>query len=122
MAKNKIRVQLDAGRYADIKVAPNQKVVRIEKVLPKGYILDIKANKNALRELSLEGYALYMHFVLNKIGYTEALSVESITKTTPISERKYYKAVDELIVKGYLVKTDSLDFDNFYVFYEGKKQ
>lgn len=121
MAKNKIRVQLDAGRYADIKVASNQKVVEIQKVLQRGYILDIKTNKVAIKELSSDAYMLYMHFMLNKIGYIEALSIKNIMDATSLSERKYYKAVDELIQKGYLVKTDNLDFNEFYVFYEGKK-
>lgn len=121
MANNKIRVQLDAGRYADLRVAANQKVVEIKKVLQRGYILDIKTNKVAIKELTPNAYMLYMHFMLNKIGYIEALSIKNVMDTTSLSERKYYKAVNELIQKRYLVKTDSLDFNEFYIFYEGKK-
>jgi hypothetical protein len=59
-----------------------------------------------------------MHFILNLPGYQEALSVAYITETTSLSERGYYKAVNELIEKKYLVRKPSTQFSEFYGFYE----
>lgn len=121
MAKNKIRVQLDAGRFYDITVATNQRVVEVRKVysnLNDGRVFDINANKKAMQELTPNAYTLYMYFVLKFPGYIEALSISNVRKSTKISEKGYYKAFDELVAQKYLVKKDSLDFDNFYVFYE----
>lgn len=125
MAKNKIRVQLDAGRFYDITVATNQRVVEVRKVysnLNDGRVFDINANKNALQELTPNAYTLYMYFILKFPGYIEALSITNVRKATKISEKGYYKAFDELVAQKYLVKKDSLDFDNFYVFYEAGSQ
>lgn len=119
MPKNKIRVHTKDRGVVDVKVVPNQKVIEIRKVHAKGgRILDIEANRKAQHELSAQAYALYMHFILNLPGYKEALSIAHITETTPLSERGYYKAVNELIEKQYLVREPSTQFSEFYVFYE----
>lgn len=103
----------------NIKAAPNQKVVTIHKVHGKsGKLLDIASNKKAMKELSLAAYELYMHFILSMPGYTEALSLQSITETTSLKERTYYKAVNELIEKGHLVKETHKNFKDYYGFYE----
>lgn len=118
MAKNQINVYSN-GKQIKIKVAHNQKVVMVSKVHPKkGKILDIAANKQAMQNLSPHGYILYMHFVLSVPGYIEALSSKNLTSTTSLSDKTYYKAVDELIAKNYLVKTPHKDYKDFYVFYE----
>lgn len=119
MPKNKIRVRTKDRGVVDVKVVPNQKVIEIHKVHAKGgRILDIAANRRAQRELSAQAYVLYMHFVLNLPGYQEALSVAHITESTSLSERGYYKAVNELIEKEYLVREPSTQFSEFYGFYE----
>ena len=119
MAKNKISVYTKDRGVLNIKVVPNQKVVEIRKVNPKGKgILDIYSNKEAMQVLSPNSYVLYMHFVLNVPGYIEALSSKYITESTTLSERGYYKAVDELIEKQYLVKESNSNFKEYYVFYE----
>ena len=111
------KIQIDGKDY-DIKLAPNQKVVTVIKSKPKGYILDIEANKLARKTLSSDAYSLYMHFVLNVPGYTEALSIQHNIETSSLSERTYYKAVNELIAKGYLVKTKHELIKEYYLFYE----
>lgn len=117
--KNKIRVKTKDRGVVDVKVVPNQKVIEIHKVHAKGgRILDIKANREAQQNLSAQAYVLYMHFILNLPGYQEALSVTYITESTSISERGYYKAVNELIEKEYLVREPSVQFSEFYGFYE----
>lgn len=119
MPKNKIQTYVPGKGVLDIQVAANQKVIEIHKVNPKGkLILDIDANKQAMRSLSPQAYMLYMHFILNIPGYKEALSLKHIVETTSLSERTYYKAVNELIEKNYLVKEDHLDFSDYYGFYE----
>lgn len=119
MPKDKIKVKTKDRGVLAVKVAPNQKVIEIHKVHAKGgRILDIAANRKAQLELSPQGFVLYMHFVLNLPGYREALSVKHITETTSLSERGYYKAVNELIEKRYLVKEPSTEFSEYYGFYE----
>ncbi len=121
MAKNKISVYTKDRGVLNIKVVPNQKVIEIHKVNPKGKgILDIAANKEAMQVLSPNGYVLYMHFVLNVPGYIEALSSKYITENTALSERGYYKAIDELIEKHYLVKEPNPNFKEYYTFYESQ--
>ena len=118
MPKNKIRVKTKDRGVVNVKVVPNQKVIEIHKVHAKGRILDIPTNRKAQRELSVQAYTLYMHFILNLPGYKEALSVAHITESTSLSERGYYKAVNELIEKQYLVREPSTQFSEFYAFYE----
>ena len=66
MPKNKIKVYTKDRGVLDIKVVPNQKVIEIHKVKEKGAgILDIAANKRAMKNLTANAYTLYMHFVLN---------------------------------------------------------
>lgn len=113
-----VRIQANDGKHYDIKLAPNQKVVTVVKSKPKGYILDIEANKLARKTLSSDAYSLYMHFVLNVPGYTEALSMKHNLDTSSLSERTYYKSVNELIEKGYLVKTEHEQIKEYYLFYE----
>ena len=119
MPKNKIRVKTKDRGVVDVKVAPNQKVIEIHKVHNKGgRILDIPTNRQAQKELSAQTYVLYMHFVLNLPEYKEALSLKHILETTSLSERGYYKAVNELIDKQYLVRKPSKEYTEFYYFYE----
>jgi hypothetical protein len=117
--KNKIRVRTKDRGVVDVKVVPNQKVIEIHKVHAKGgRILDITTNRVAQRELSAQAYILYMHFMLNLPGYREALSLKYITESTSLSERGYYKAVNELVEQKYLVREPSAEFSEFYCFYE----
>lgn len=119
MSKNKIRVKTKDRGVVDIKVVPNQKVIEVHKVHAKGgRILDIPTNRIAQKELSAQTYVLYMHFILNLPEYKEALSLKHILETTSLSERGYYKAVNELIDKKYLVPKQSKEYSEFYHFYE----
>ena len=117
-----VRVKANDGKYYDIKLSPNQKVVTVIKSKPKGYILDLEANKLARKNLSSDAYSLYMHFVLNVPDYTEALSIKHNLNTSSLSERTYYKAVNELIEKEYLVKTPHEQIKEYYLFYESGAQ
>lgn len=118
MPKNKIQNYVSGKGLLSIKVAPNQKVIEIRKVHPKGRILDIESNYKAMRQLSDSAYKLYMHFVLNVPGYKEALSYQRIKEYINISERSYYKSINELINNNYLYKKDNKDFKEYYLFLE----
>ena len=118
MAKNKIRVQLDGERFYDVQVYNNQKVVHINKLHDKGMVVDVKASKRALQDLSMEGYILYSHLMLNMPDWLEALSKTRLLELTSLTNRTYSKAVEELIEKKYLVKKDSKDYSHYYEFYE----
>ena len=117
MAKNKLNKYIRGKGVVSIKVAPNQKVVEIHKAKEKS-IINIKYNRAAQANLSLAAYAMYMHLMSNLHGYQEVLSVENIIKTTALSEKTYYKAIKELIEKGYLIKTQNKDIANYYTLYE----
>jgi hypothetical protein len=118
MAKNKLSVHMKKGcRTVTFNVAPNQKVVEIHKQKLKS-VMNIQFNRKAQATLSLQAYALYMHFMCNLHGYKELLSPDQVTKTTALGEKAYYKAVKELIEKEYLVQTKNQDIANYYVFYE----
>ena len=73
-----VRVQASDGKYYDIKLAPNQKVVTVVKSKPKGYILDIEANKLARKNLSSDAYSLYMHFDYGTISGVDGGGVSKI--------------------------------------------
>ena len=118
MAKNKIRVPLNGERFYDIQVYNNQKVVHINKLYDKGMIVDVKASKQALQNLSMEGYILYSHLMLNMPGWLEALSKKRLLDITPLTNRTYDKAIKELIDKEYLIKGHHKDYSHYYEFYE----
>ena len=119
MPKNKIGKYVSGQGVLFINVAHNQKVIEINKVNKQGKILDIASNRKARKELSLAAYSLYMHLMLNIHGYQEALSIKKVTESCSLSTKTYYKAVDELIEKKYLVKDETnQDFTEYYLFYE----
>ena len=118
MAKNKIRIPLDGERFYDVQVYNNQKVVHINKLYDKGMVIDVKASKQALQNLSMEGYVLYSHLMLNMPGWLEALSKKRLLDITPLTNRTYDKAVEELIEKEYFVKSSNKDYSHYYEFYE----
>ena len=112
-----VKIEVNGKEY-EFRLAPNQKVVTVIKSKPKGYILDIEANKTARKVLSSDAYSLYMHFVLNVPWYTEALSMKHNLDTSSLSERTYYKSINELIEKGYLIKKPHERIKEYYLFYE----
>lgn len=118
--KNTYRIYADSEGYTyyDITVYPNQKIVQTIKCLPKSYIMDVRANKRAMQELSCHAFVLYQHFVQNVSGFVEALSAQNITRTSALTERKYRDAIDELMEKGYLVAVPDCGDLELYRFYE----
>lgn len=103
------------------KIVHNQKVIEVNKVCNR-YLIDIRANKQSLKVLSCNAFMLYMYLMLHPPGHKEALSLNHIRNATTLTERGYYKAIDELIEKEYLVKEYHKDYNNFYRLYENTKK
>ena len=118
MPRNVVRYQKDGWQYVDITVYKHQKVVKIIKRHDKGLMFDLAANKAAIRNLSPAAFMLYSHFIQNMPNFIEVLSRKALIENTALSSRTYDSAVKELIDKGYLVKTEHPDYDDFYFFYE----
>lgn len=122
MPKNIIRVQLNSEQYADFQVYKNQKVIKTIKCHERGFSFDITANRIAIKELTPSAFMLYSHFVQNAPNYIEALSRKRILECTGLTARTYKTAVQELIDKGYLVRSEHIDYEEYYIFYEMPSQ
>ena len=122
MPKNIVRVQKDGWQYANIQVYNNQKVIKIIKCHDRGMMFDIAANKSAIQNLSPSAFMLYSHFIQNIPDYIEVLSRKVILEQTSLTIRTYKNAVDELIDKGYLVRVEHNDYNDYYHFYESPSE
>lgn len=100
----------------------NQKIIQIKRARPMTQTISFSANKEALRTLSANGYALYMYLVLHPHNTIWALSSKAIYAETSLTQKPYLAAVKELISKGYLVPHDIDETwkaqDDAYYFYE----
>lgn len=112
-----ISIKKPNGKSMDLHVAPNQKVIEIVKSDPKKPI-DRIANELASKTLTPEAYMLYMYFNRNIHGYTEVLLLDRVKEHTTLGPRMYYRAVNELIEKGYLKYKYNPEIKTYYLFYE----
>lgn len=96
---------------------PNQKNITIHKIRSnnKEYsVVNLKANKNAIKDLSYSAYMLYMYFCINADLYSFWLSMKCVCNNTALTRSTYYSALKELEEKGYLYAEDK----TFLEFYE----
>lgn len=96
---------------------PNQRVVTIHREPAKSDFLGIK-NENwmyAARDLGAHALKLYLYFASNANGYTLALSPAAIRQAIGMARSTYQDQIDNLIAKGYLVKTSESTFDFYEV-------
>lgn len=96
---------------------PNQRNITIHKInsKPKQYsVVNLKANKKAMKELSYSAYMLYMYFCINANDFSFWLSMKYVCKNTGFSRSTYYSAMRELQEKGYLYPEEK----TFLEFYE----
>lgn len=91
------------GQTYKIELAKNQKVVKVNRI-KNG--INFEANNKALATLSANAYVLYMYLLLHSPNRVWALSSKDVYSKTPLAERTYTKAIDELISKGYLVEKE----------------
>lgn len=103
-----------------ILVSPNQKMIvthKSESDKENLYgIFNIEAASTAARDLSDRAFKLWVRMNLHQDGYKYALSPVEVEKTFGMSDKRYRSAVNELIARGYLVKTE--EYRNTFDFYE----
>ena len=101
MAGRKIFVRDESrhGAMYNIIVAKNQKVIQIHRVKSS---INFAANYKAMKELTANGYVLYMFLLMHENHRVWALSSKDVYNKTPLTEKTYPKAVIELIKKNYL--------------------
>lgn len=87
------------GKHYSIQVAKNQKVIQIHRVKSS---INFAANYEAMKDLSANAYVLYMYLIMHSEGRVWALSKVDVEAKTPLKEKTYLKAVQELIEKKYL--------------------
>lgn len=116
------------NRSYAIKKSHNQKVIQIKRANKVTQTINFQANKEAMQELSANGYLLYMYLVMHPHNRVWALSSKTIYNETALTEKPYTGAVKELIEKGFLVPHDIESIygnwkikDNAYYFYENRK-
>lgn len=99
---------------------PNQKVVTIIKhKCDKSNLystINLQVKREAAQNLDAGAFKLWNYFADNQSYYTFGLSRTAIESTYGIKKRQYDNGIEELIEKGYLVKTEGSN--NQYTFYE----
>lgn len=115
------RITFNNGKTTyQVEVAKNQKVVQIHRV-KNG--INFEANLRAMKTLSANGYVLYMYLMMHEKDRVWALSSKDVYRKTPLTEKTYPKAVQELIDNNYLIKENigvggTLISENAYHLYE----
>lgn len=88
------------GSTYKIELAKNQKVVQVHRIKNS---INFKANEKAMETLSANAFVLYMYLLRHSNDRIWSMSSKDIFNKTPLTEKTYPKAVDELISTGYLV-------------------
>lgn len=95
--------------------APNQKVVTIRKTAcDKSNVyatINVESARKASKNLTDNARLLWMYFAMNADGYTLALSNVAVAEQWNMERKRYFKAVNELTEKGYLVHTGGKNYD-----------
>lgn len=103
-----------------MKVVENQKIVIVNKeASDKEHpysIINLIAAENAGMTLNGNEFKLWFYIAKNQNGYSFALSKASFCREMNVSSSTYYRAIDTLIEKGYLVQKEK--DSNVYCFYE----
>ena len=103
--------------------SPNQRIIRINRNIPKQtedntkpYMIAWSENiENASRNLSTGGaFKVYMYLLSNKDNYTFGCSPQDISNKYGISLKTAKDGINQLIEQGYLVAINK----NTYEFYE----
>lgn len=99
---------------------PNQRYITTHKARarPREFTqINLTANLAALKKLSYKTYKLYMYLCYNADGYAFHLYKAPIKEALP--RNSYYRAFEELVEQGYLVRDGD---SNHYDFYEDPTQ
>ena len=102
---------------------PNQKIIKINKEpCDKEHLytsINLHALQLAILDLRGEAFKLWLYLSKNQNLYQFELSQKAVTDWTGISRATYYRAIEELTSKGYLVQNDG---SSLYTFYELPQQ
>lgn len=86
---------------------PNQKRVIIKKApCDKDNLYSVtnqEVELAAMRDLKDGAFRMWRYFSMNQNNYSFDLSQTAISKVTGVSRSTYYRAIDELMLKGYLI-------------------
>jgi hypothetical protein len=103
-----------------MKAVENQKIVIVNKeASDKKHpysIINVEAATKAGTTLSGNEFKLWFYIAKNQDGYSFALSRVTFCREMNVSSSTYYRAVDTLIEKGYLIQKE--EGSNIYCFYE----
>lgn len=69
-------------------------------------IVNVAANQEALSTLSKSAYCLYMYFMQYQNKYSFNLRRTHAMNITNMSKSAYHRALEELIMHGYIVRSD----------------
>ena len=105
MIENKIEINNDTCGRSFAKYT-NQKVVQIKRVDEKRKSINFDANRQAMQNLTPNGYMLYMNLILWPHDTAWALSSKEVYQRTTLKRRTYEAAIEDLISHGYLVPHD----------------
>ena len=102
-------ITLSPLNQQNITLYKNQKLIIVKKSACDNNFLQVNNDEwsYACKELKDSTFKLYIYLASNRNGYQIALSPAAANNATGISKKSYYRAVDELLEKGYLVKFDS---------------
>lgn len=104
-----------------MKTVENQKIIIVSKELSDKEhpysIINLSAAEAAGSTLNGNEFKLWFYIAKNQNEYTFALSKADFCRKMNVSSSTYYRAVDSLIEKGYLVQKE--ENSNTYCFYEG---
>lgn len=104
-------------------IFPNQRNITIHKPRSKSgdfTTVNLTAAKTAMKNLSYSAYMLYSYFNLNADGFNYYPSKAHICQETALTKNTYYKAMQELECKGYLVPCPG--YFSKFDFYESPKK
>ena len=104
----------------------NQKTIRIIKALSnKGNFYGIFNKKymyNAMKELTPTAFKIWCYLNCNQNEYELELAPSDVRPKCDIGEKTYYRGVNELIEKGFLIEVELRENKTGYLFLEGSNK
>lgn len=103
---------------ANIKVVPNQKIIKVNKEpCNKNNLyaaINLQAMEQAAQALDAAAFKLWIYFAKNQNNYEFALSSKDVLESFGMKRDQYNGAIEKLIKGNYLVKVSG----NIYTFHE----
>lgn len=104
----------------------NQKTIRIIKALSNKEnfygIFNKKCMYNAMKELTPTAFKIWCYLNCNQNEYELELAPSDVRPKCDIGEKTYYRGVNELIEKGFLIEVELRENKTGYLFLEGSNK